>query len=118
MPNESEILSAMAITNNEPTILNFGSPALLKPIINAKQVMMAEVAPKLNLVRCDTGLKYFSIIFKCSPKFEFEFQIVSFSKNGKILRRGGDLNSRGQSPRAFQTRAVAGLSHLGKKQVQ
>lgn len=62
MPNESEILSAMAITNNEPTILNFGLPALLKPMINAKQVIMADVAPKLNLVRCVTGPVLFNNI--------------------------------------------------------
>lgn len=45
MPNESEILSAMAITNKEPIIPNFGLPVLPRPMINAKQVIIAEVAP-------------------------------------------------------------------------
>ena len=50
MPSESEILSAMAITNNEAIMLSLGLPLLLKPTINAKQVIIADVAPKLNFV--------------------------------------------------------------------
>ena len=34
-------------------MLSFGFALLLNPMISAKQVMIAEVAPKLNLVRCD-----------------------------------------------------------------
>jgi len=52
MPKESEILSAIAKTANVPMIVILGLMVLLNPIINAKLVMTAEVAPKLNFVRC------------------------------------------------------------------
>jgi hypothetical protein len=32
---------------------NFGFWLLLNPMMNARQVIIAEEAPKLNLVRCD-----------------------------------------------------------------
>lgn len=50
MPKESDKLSARAMTNKAPMMLNFGWVRVSKPVIIPRLVMMAEVAPKLNLV--------------------------------------------------------------------
>ena len=51
IPRESEILSAMAKTSNEPIIGIRGSMFPLKLTMKARLVTMADVTPKLIFVR-------------------------------------------------------------------
>lgn len=44
------MLSARPIANSAPIILNFGCDKESKPVIRPRLVMIADVAPKLNLV--------------------------------------------------------------------
>ena len=48
------------MTNKDPMMASFGFVLLLNPMIKAKQVMIADVAPKLNFVRCDIATQIFS----------------------------------------------------------
>jgi hypothetical protein len=50
MPNESAILSAKATSNMLVMMLNLGCVRVSKPVMIPKLVMIADVAPKLNLV--------------------------------------------------------------------
>lgn len=47
------MLSAIAITSSDPTMLSLGLELWLSPMMNARQVIIAELAPKLYFVRCD-----------------------------------------------------------------
>ena len=44
------MLSAIAMTNNDPIMVNFALVIFPKLIMKARQVMIAEVAPKLYRV--------------------------------------------------------------------
>jgi hypothetical protein len=52
---------------------NLGLALFDKPMMNARQVMIAEEAPKLNLVRCDidwwNNLRYYLSVLENSGEF-------------------------------------------------
>ena len=80
MLRESAILSAIASISNAPIMLNFGFAVLLKPTIKAKLVVIAEVAPKLILLR-----SIFSIFVFLSFFQRFLREKLCFSGHRKSL---------------------------------